>query len=388
MTTVDLPAVLAEQVSPESLRRHCEAHGWFAFHKEPAGTSIMRRHDDDNAEILLPQNQSLLDYTERVIDAVRILAKHENRLAREVLSELLLPEGDFLRYRVDTPATKTGFLSFPGALELLESARESILSAACTVLRPQKFYPRTSKAETDAFLSSCKLGTERGSFVATVLCPLFSSGVRESIQIAIPGVAPGIEDTFGRKVVVTIMQSGRKIVDAIESDRLDSLLTPEDDPSGVVLSANICDALAQTEDLVSEARPLVIEAQLSPLIPASSAVPTRVSIKSEYFPGIRAVADSLRPRIPEPKEAILIGRVASLHGTPEEDGHPFGDIVFAFQDENDRIAKARVSLDVASYAVACDAHRDGHYVSLRGIFRRSPRVGLIEDVSDFKDITK
>jgi hypothetical protein len=154
----------------------------------------------------------------------------------------------------------------------------------------------------------------------------------------------------------------------------------------VIISANLCEALAQTEDVVTETHPLVIEAQLSPLIPFLSSIPTSIKLRSEHYPALRSLAMSLRPVL-ESKVSLFMGRVVSLTGEPGADEVVGGDIVLAFQDEADRLAKARIMLAPADYRVAGNAHLEGHYVSVRGLLERAPRVGRIKDPTDFKDLS-
>jgi hypothetical protein len=239
--------------------------------------------------------------------------------------------------------------------------------------------------EADQFLDACKLTTERGSFVATVFCPLYLNDALTKGQLPLAGSGLLIEETFSRKVVRTVLQSVSTIVDALDNNRMDSLIGQEG--FDTIISANMCEALAQTEEMVTETNPLVIEARLSPMIPSSSAIPTTICLRSEHYPAIRSVAMSLRPRM-ESRASRFIGQVVSLHGGPGADDLVGGDIVLAFIDESaERLIKARVGLPPADYKRAAQAHVEGHYVAVSGLLERAPRVSRIKDPTDFTDMS-
>ena len=383
MTEGDVPLGLAQRVRASDLERLAQVHGWRRLPDGLQGVGILRRDDDATAEILVPEDRTFLDYADRMAEAVRRLAESITRPPREVLSELIMPAGDLLRFRVNNPSTAVGFLAFPEAMELLQSCKQSLMAAACTVLKPQKYFARLWTAETDEFMDSCKLGTERGSFVATVLCPLYGSSVMKG-QLPIPASGREIEETFSRKVVTTVIRSTVAIVDAIENDRIDTLIEQKGFP--VTVSANICEALAHTQGVVTENCPLVIEAQLSPLIPFASSLPRRMELRREHFSALRSIASSLRPPL-KPKESHFVGHVISLTGQPGVDDLVGGDIILAFQDDAARLTKARITLAPAEYRVAGIAHLEGHYVSVHGLLEQGPRVGRIESPTDFKDIS-
>ena len=64
-----------------------------------------------------------------------------------------------------------------------------------------------------------------------------------------------------------------------------------------------------------------------------------------------------------------------------------GDVQFSFQSD-DEILKARISLEPAKYAIACDAHKHDHFLSVTGVLTRGTYVHRISDIDDFTDLTK
>lgn len=379
-----LPKDILAMIRPVNLVAYAQHTGWRLMPAKMPGIAILERKDPRRLQILVPTDTSFLDYLERVAEVVQYLARWEKRSDRELLSELLHTPSDILRYRIKTSSTEDGFIAFPQALDLLDACKQSLLASACTVIEPKRFYSRLSRRNSDAFLSACRLGTEKGSFVATVQCPLnaVSEDDEEASdkQLALPGVSIEQRPTFARRTVETLMRSTARLVHV-----LDNSLSSEMDGEEL-LSANLCEAIAQMEPLDGANGDLYIECQWSRMIPRRD-VPSRVVIRKAHFPFILSVAQSLRPTENDPKPSTFAGRVDSLHGNPDQNELVGGDIVLQFQGE-DRSLKARVTLLPTDYWKACDAHKSGNMVSLSGILIQRGRSRRIEQPSHFRDLTK
>src|SRR5207253_123349 len=157
--------------------------GWVA---DPSGSSsaatLFRHPDLGDAEVLLPLRRDLGDYTLRMADVIQALAVVEGRPHFEVLNELSGPPSDVLRLRVSAPDATLGNLPLDEGLQLLRGGRDMLLSAACSVIRPQAFHPEMSLKQPNDFIKRCRLGqTERGSFVATIITPVPPSLHQESL---------------------------------------------------------------------------------------------------------------------------------------------------------------------------------------------------------------
>src|SRR5437867_13322018 len=105
------------------------------------------------------------DYGAAILDVARRLSELEQRPLENVLSSLMLPGADVLRFRIISPQAESGSLSLLGGISLLEGAKRAIMSSACSVEQPQKHHPRM-RDEATQLVASCQLGqTERGSYV-------------------------------------------------------------------------------------------------------------------------------------------------------------------------------------------------------------------------------
>ncbi|HSN96983.1 MAG TPA: hypothetical protein VLS89_01755, partial [Candidatus Nanopelagicales bacterium] len=234
------------------------------------------------------------------------------------------------------------------------------------------FHPRMTLREAEAFVSRCRLGqTEHGSFVATVECDL---DVGDTALPLFEG-----EEPFGRKATTLLIRSMARVVEAIRTDDLQALTEPR--PGEVVVSANLCEAILEMMPKPEDVS-LRITPSWSPVLPAPRDVPAMVRVERQYGPVIVQVARALRPT-KGPAPDLFIGKVDALQGQPGPDGRMQGEVVLGAQVE-DEILKIRLDLGPEDYAGACDAHRDGQYVSVHGVLHRGARMHRLEEASGFR----
>ena len=245
-----LPEHLVVRIKPADARAYAAASGWVRVPARNGKAAVYNRPGSDLDQLLIPLDPDLSDYSKRMAEVVEGLAEHQDRPAAEVLNDLLISPSDVLRFRVDEPETEAGVVPLVQGIELLEGARRAILASACSVVQPQSFHPRLSRAEADQLLQACHLGqTERGSYTIVIACPLDAVGgesltvgpmplfeVTEDVEMLAPHLEP-----FTRKTTGLLMRSIARIVSAVAADQVASLLEPTSDQP--LLSANLCEAL-------------------------------------------------------------------------------------------------------------------------------------------------
>ena len=357
------------------VKRYLLARGWERAASRVADVGIFRRSGEDAAEILLPLSLDFVDLHEALARAVEEIARFEQRSANQVLRDLLRPRSDILRFGVESFDTEDGGIGLDDGLALLSGSKKALLAAACSVKRPQRFHPRMTLREAEAFVRACRLGqTERGSFVATLECAVDTDDERPSEP------RPQGEDfePFGRKATVLLVQSVARVVDAILADDIGGLMAP---PLGApVVSANLCEALVEMMP-AQEGSGLWLGSSWSPFVTAPRNVPSVVRVEGQYRRAVEEVARALRPSTSPPPD-LYVGKVDALQGEPGADGQMQGEVVLAAQVE-DTVLRMRVELGPTDYAVAGRAHLAGEFVSVRGVLRRGPRIHRLDEPSGF-----
>jgi hypothetical protein len=372
-----LPLDLLAHLDPVQVKQYAKATGWVREARlSDSRMAVYASPTSDLDQIIVPLNREARDFARAMGDVVSILAEREQRPAREVLNDLLLPPADVLRFSEAGPAATSGDVPLEHGLSLLAGARRTLLAAACSEERPQRFHPRMSLAGAEQFIQQCRLGqTERGSFTVTVACPLAAVPEVPSLFANLP---------FSRRVTALLMRSLQRLALALDADELDSLLAPVDGQP--LLSANLCEGLL---DMTPEGdgSTLTVTASWARTLPPPVAVPLpgRVRLRRETFGAIEALATRLRPT-PPPRRQTLVGFVDTLDGRPNEDGLREGPIVLRiFNPEGDSI-RARVELDAEHHHLAWEAYEQDQPVMVQGVLRRVGRLYRIDDPVGFRII--
>jgi len=310
-------------------------------------------------------------YADAMLEVLERIADVEQRAIDAVFGDLLWPDADTVRVRVNSRDAEGGQLSLAADVELREGIRRALLASACSVVNPARYHPRLSRSEADALLSACRAGqTERGSYVVKIICPL------HAVEIPDEHAQP-----FTRRVTTYLMRSTARLVEDIERNQLDRYESTSSDAAP--LSWNLCDALLRMRPERENG-----EVELSThwaadpryLPPRPSEVPSQVGIKADYFQEIEQVARVLRPSASEVREQQLIGTVEQLSGAVGDDGRRAGEVQFTLLKDNEQL-RARATLDAVQYAIAMQAHERGDaYVILRGVLHRGPRLSRVEPV--------
>lgn len=393
---------LVARINPSDARAYAAASGWVRMPTVNGKVAIYSHPKDDLDQLLIPLDPNLSDYPLRMAEVVVNLAEDQGRPAPEVLNDLLLPPSDVLRFRLDEPDAHAGALPLEQGIELLQGARKALLSAACSVVQPQAFHPRLSRMEAEQLLQACRLGqTERGSFTAVIACPLDAVDSQALQPRPMPlfegqggastepggraDLPPLSTDPFTRRTTSLLMWSVARIVTAVDADRVETLLEP--DQSAPPLSANLCEALMMMQPNGDRSHLSVLATWARTLPPAPGTVPpSMVNLRSDYFPTIEKLAVALRPAR-EPRTSYFVGLVDALFGNPDETNRVSGEVQLLLLNQEGNI-KARAFLNADDYYVAWEAHGQGGFVALHGLLNLGERLHRIEKVTNFKLLIK
>ncbi|MDB4948678.1 MAG: uncharacterized protein JWM27_1327 [Gemmatimonadetes bacterium] len=362
-------------LTPGMLAAYARGTGWVQVTTRRKEVLVFRRRGRGADEVAIPNDPIFSDYHDRMLDAAMGLAAKAGVELSDLLMLLSAPEADILRSSVRDPLTASGMIPLSRGQGLYAAMRKALLSSACAVVDPQPYFPRLSRTAADLFVESCSIGqTEFGSFVATLVCPHKQpAGDPEYVSVLDEG--PG---DFTRRVTTMLMLSAAKIVNNIRTH--DERRIVESADSDVVISGNICEALAELEP-ATEHGEVSLGMTWSPTRPLRQRVPSEVSFLKAYFPSIRDMASALRPTN-RPEVSTFLGEVDSLYGLHDTNVGFRGEILISFQWRGTS-QRARVWLSRDDYSAACDAHKANHRISVHGRFERSARHSYIHDADHF-----
>lgn len=381
----DLLLDLAKAVVSQDARQYAISTGWRRLALQVRDTpsffgrvAAFERPENPDEQILIPLDDRTSDYDRRMAEATLAIARWEGRPAAQVANDLLNASSDLLRFRVASPSLDAGSLPLEDGLSLLSGAKTAILAAAHSVLSPSRYHKRMSKAEADELLRACRMGqTERGSFIATVACPLRAVEANQPLFET-------REDPFARKTTFLLMKSLGDLVNAIEGDTVQDMV--ERNEENPLISANLCDAVSKMKPSI-EGADLTVSATWSPLraINAAARAPSTVRIQHSYFPIIDDIYRELRPD-PAPQVDTFVGFVDTLDGRPGPTGQVEGDVILRVLVDDENLIRAKATLSAEQHAVAVEAYQHQHIIRIDGNLSRRSRLGIIDNPANFQII--
>ncbi|WP_425618605.1 hypothetical protein NA78x_002314 [Anatilimnocola sp. NA78] len=370
MQTEVVPAALAKLVAPRAMKNYAKGLGWLPVTDVNGSISVFQSPNSDLHQILIPLDDTFDDFGESVAEVVRKLSEFEGRSQSEILSHLLLPPADVVRFRESSTETETGTLHLDQAVNVLEGVRRTLLSIAHSAIRPQPFHRRLSRIEAEQFVRTCRLGqTERGSFTVTVACPL-----------DVVSGALFVDDPLARQVTHGLLSSLNAVMLATEDGDLDQLLDTSRYP---FMSANLCEAILMLRPEGERSRLSISVAWSKALaVPSDSFANQPVELRQDTFEAIEYLAPKLRTA-PAPKEQVIVGFVDVLRGQLNSDGQMAGEVVFSIVLDGGDLIRAKAELTAADYHAAGEAHLQHEPVYFRGLLIRGSRVNRIDSVGGF-----
>ena len=154
----------------------------------------------------------------------------------------------------------------------------------------------------------------------------------------------------------------------------------------VGMNANMCESLMEIAELATD-REAEFSVQWSPRVtPLYSDVRVKVGAK---WRSVMAAASSHLRQVPLLKRVSVLGKIVALRSesVPAEDGDPENHVVHIESREPGRRMTVRVSLSAIDYRKACDAHRDGQSVSVRGVVEKQGKHWVLCSPSHFQVVS-
>jgi hypothetical protein len=281
-----------------------------------------------------------------------------------------------IRFKVENRRTEYGLISFAEGFSLLENAKKSLFTTACDITNPSLFHKRLSSKPAQQFIDSCYLGqTERGSFVASVICPFINETIDDKpVQLSLFHPHNDLINSFTRKVTRRYMQSLSRLKNIIEVGNHELI---EDPHQGEVISANFIESIIELGEYGDNEE---IEIQTSWSFATQEVVdtPRLITFTKDYIGPMESIVERLKPK-DEGKAGQFIGKISKAQADPDTNNRSEGEITFNFIGDEDKITKAKVFLSVEDFRKALDAFDKGYNVKINGLLKSSGKSKIIQD---------
>ena len=330
-------------------------------------------------EVVLPLSRDFGDYNERIIDVLETIAFVEDRQVDQVLTDLTLDPGDVVRFRVVSNDTVGGTISFLEGFNLLESAKKALFTTACDLIKPEKYHRRLALKGAQQFIEECRLGqTEKGSFVASIICPFVNQSPEDRAQrLTIFNDSNDLSTSFTRMVTRRMMWALSTVKFAIargEAQRIVDLEGTE------TISANFLESILEL-NAIKESTRVEVMTSWSALALEGGAIAEEISLGRDYVPVLETIVNRIRPA-ETGVEDLFVGRISMTKADPDPHTRTDGEIILNYiMGDEEKVSRARVTLRAGDYERACEAHLRGQIVKIRGRLMSSGRSKVIEDPS-------
>lgn len=368
-------AELARALSPLELVSYLRSRGW---HEERTlgtrgGVWLLSCPGGEEAEVLLPYDLQLADYSTRMREALKALEAVESRPVADIARDVATSGADLLRFRVTGNNSHEGSLPLEAAPVLAQGVHDLLLAAACATVEPRPVYPTRKPAAALRFMQQARFGqTERGSFTLTVLSPVspqLSLGDTQEAEMEAP---------FERRVVTTLMEATRVAATAATKATSTGDLRAFQQAVPQGLSANLCEALASLTPFCDPAEGLSVSVSWASSRPGPRNVPTRLSVAPATGAVLAEAARLFRSTTPQPDVEVR-GVVVKLERA-EAQAEGMVTLLALVEGQPRRV---EVRLEAEDYAKAARAHMERLAVGCQGELRRRGNLFRLENARQF-----
>ena len=367
--------VALEKISFSFIQKYLANNNWIVMPSKREHLSIWHWGEPTQLEILLPLDSDFADYNDLIIKALEKISLSENRDIEKVINDFLLPPSDVIRFRVNNKKTENGLITFNEGFALLENAKKSLFSTACDIVNPTSYHQRMSYKKAQQFIDSCYLGqTERGSFIASVVCPFINTSDEKPIQLSLFQSDDDLSGSFTRTVTRKYMNSLRRIKQIVQKGELGMI---EKFCENEAISGNFIESILKLGEYADNAE-LEILTSWSPVVKRVIDVPNTISFTKDYILPMEAIVSKLKPK-DEGINDVFVGKIFKAKAEPDIKDRNGGEIIFNFIGNTNKIMNAKVFLVPEDFSKACVALDKGLNVKIKGKLLQSGKTKTIDN---------
>lgn len=354
----------------EGFNKYLLSKGWYLSSEISGLANIWRLQESDNYEILQPIIFELKDFDNRVNDLLNVLCDTENKSKIEIIKEIDNISNDIISLRVIHDDVANGEIPFSDGILLFNKAKELMLSAARSAIKPQREkYSGKNPEPVEHFFNSLKLGqTEVGSYVLNLVAPIYWEDDSQDDYCRIP---------FSRVVTERLMISILKLNEAIEKYEKDGDVRIFETIIRDGANATLCSALIGLSGH-NKSRSVEVKILQSLISDDFNPRDEKILITPDKIKYIE-VAERFYANDYVLANYSLIGAVTRL----KRDINSIGGVV-TIAEPSDNNRKVTVELDEEHYDQAIKAHENKYEnVHLVGRLIVTPRRKTLIEVSEF-----
>lgn len=324
-----------------------------------------------NDEVLaFPASEKFSDFYIRLPNVLETLSHLYEKKVRDIVKEITASYHDLLEFRIKAEISNDGQLPLDYASECIEGIKELILYAACAEQTNQPVCFRVTNVAKN-LLNEFKLAqTEVGSFVINIDIKVAD----EEEQYTLDGIE--VQSGMEHMVMQRIGQAIKQIDEITKDNDLFDEIIADAYKSGV--TANICESLMKLKPDASNAE---IETKIRYATVYGKRETDIVRIQNSHFYTMSEISKHYRENESEMLVSVQ-GYVTSLNKKKIDEVHS-DKVIRAVVDVNGNLRTVSAELCDEDYRIACDAHRDGEKILIKGVLDMSKKIYRFLNVDTF-----
>jgi len=367
-----------ETIAPTDLRDFLKSRGWFLIEDAiKDGLYALNNDQYKRRQLIFPIDNSTVDYSDCVETVIHKLVEIENSSFHELMAALSEMKDDAIAYRIIDHRNESAYIPLNYALEAIKGAKDMLLSAAHSVLKPQIYHPKMNRREALQFLDKSSFRhTEAGSFIIKVSTPVKAMDLQDDMFKETP---------FVRQAMLLINYSVSQLIQAIEADTMEQLVATVKEEATPMLSSNICKALINFQDENSQAD-LNLNFKWAAVITKPLNTKDSIKIQSDYYSRIDDVRKELKSQ-EEEMDGMFVGTVEALLGDLDEKEQRVGDVILDLYQQDGESIRAKVSLKAEWHKRAIKAYENGGcFIRIKGKLLAGNQPRVMKNVTAFSII--
>lgn len=319
---------------------------------------------DGNDAILLPIDRSFDDFYQVMTYALKTIASVENDSLQGILTKLINPSSDILKWRIADTDTALGIIPLSSMGNNIEYIKDLLSSSCLDILSPSVFHKKVMTKEVNVQMSQYKFGqTEIGSYILNLVCPL---GFYQ-YQL----FEPQIEDLpLGRRINLRIFQN----IDLVQKSIAEKSSQLNDFVEEGKISVNFLNALTDLYEENKDAN-FSITAKWDPYVPILHPTLNDISLIPSCMEKVIEVAEKNTPTLPQDEIKSFYGKIINIGGEPEIQNRETVTITVAAIGEGGKSIKIKAELNYHEYYEVIDsAFRNGLDVKIKGTLNSTQRT--------------
>lgn len=352
-----------EKIGFPILQKYLLNNGFKKIESRRTDLAIFFKDSEKPIEIIIPLSRGFVDYKNSIKSILEKISFYQNRHIEFVINDLIIPPSDIIRFRVVNEGTENGLISFHDGFNLLENAKKSLYATACDIVAPSIYHKKLYSKSANQFIESCYLGqTERGSFIASIVCPFINSSREENaVQLSLFNEEEVLETSLTRTITKKFIKSLHEVKTNIEIGNYDFL---EEQVNTDKISINFLESIVELGEYGDKDQ-IDISVSWTNHIEKINDLPSEITFTKDYIQPLEYIIEKYIPK-DEGIFGSFVGKISKAEANPDIDKRNSGEVTFNFINDLDKAIKARVNLNPEQFSEALKALDTGQNVKIDG----------------------